>query len=164
MGAYEILPGLIGPADRALALAEIDRLVRAGASERTFPSVLRLASPPFGQALLAALQPTIERAALTPISPASCYAYVYARGAVQPLHVDTSDCPVTVSVTLDYRSRRLWPLLLVTEDDIAEITLDRGEAVLFDATRHLHCRRPFRGRSWTQLSLHYDRAADPALG
>ena len=72
-----------------------------------------------------------------------------------PLHVDGPECEVTVTITLDYDAKALWPLYLLNEKVITA-TLDKGDAFLFAATKLLHGRRVFKGESWTQATLHYE--------
>jgi hypothetical protein len=91
--------------------------------------------------------------------PTFSYLRIYEIGQSLPLHVDRAECEVTVTLTVDYKSDALWPLYLMAEDRIVDVKLDRGDALIFDGTKLRHWRRPFAGKTWTQVTFHYVLAA-----
>jgi hypothetical protein len=107
-----------------------------------------------GNYLFEKLTPKIVELVGSSVVPRYSYVRVYKEGGILPLHVDRPGCEVTVTITLDYDAKALWPIFLLTEKVISA-TLDKGDALLFDATKFLHCRRAFEGQSWTQATLHY---------
>jgi hypothetical protein len=114
-------------------------------------------SPEGTNYLLNKLAPNVSELVGSSLLPTYSYVQIYENGGILPLHVDSPECEVTVTITLDYSAKALWPLFLIT-DKVITATLDKGDAFLFDATRFLHCRRAFEGQSWTQATLHYVHA------
>lgn len=154
---FQLARGLVNAEDLSRALDLIALNVRSGEpSDGDGPArgAHCIYSPEATNYLLEKLAPKIAELVGSALSPTYSYVQIYRKGGILPLHIDGPECEVTVTITLDYDAKALWPLFIMTEK-LVTVTLDRGDAFLFDATRFLHCRRAFDGKSWTQATLHY---------
>jgi hypothetical protein len=127
---------------------------RAGDGDGANPGAYCIHSPEGGTHLLAKLAPKLVELIGSPLVPTYSYAQVYRRGGFLPLHVDGPQCEITATITIDFDADAIWPLFILSEPPLT-VKLLRGDAIIFDATRFLHCRKAFDGKMWTQLTLHY---------
>ena len=75
--------------------------------------------------LLEKLAPKVSELVGSSLLPTCAYVQIYKKGGILPLHVDIPECEVTVTITLDYDSKALWPLFFIA-DQVVTATLDRG--------------------------------------
>jgi hypothetical protein len=154
---FQFLRGLVTAEDLSLVLNDVFLQVQSGmpsAGDGPTRGAYCIHSPEATNYLLEKLAPKIAEVVRFPLLPSYSYVQIYRKGGMLPLHVDRPECEVTVTITLDYDAKALWPLYLLNENVIAA-TLDKGDAFLFAATKFLHGRRAFEGESWTQATLHY---------
>jgi len=98
--------------------------------------------------------------------PTYTYARIYRNGDVLEKHIDRESCEYSVTITLDYDGKRVWPIYF--EDKVNQnntkgemISLDIGDLILYKGQEIVHWRPKFKGEWQTQVFLHYVDAEGP---
>lgn len=154
---HSIVRRLVNEPTRAFLYAYAIRLGLAGGLKTgdSVATALHAARDPFMEALLEALQPTIESEIGLDLSPTYSYLRVYGRGDVLARHTDRPSCEVSVSLALGGAPRSPWPLWIEHRGAATRIDLLAGDGVLYKGIEIPHWREPFEGDNLVQVFLHY---------
>ena len=77
-----------------------------------------------------------------------------------PLHSDRPECEI--SITLNIQADKPWKLWVKRKGTKTRgLTLNPGEAILYQGMKYKHWRTPYTGKECMQIFLHYVRANGP---
>ena len=89
-----------------------------------------------------------------PVLPTYSYARFYKKDAILEKHTDRESCEISLTIHLD--GDKDWKFYI--EDSNGKenkIILNPGDAILYSGTILPHWRKKFKGKSYTQVFLHY---------
>lgn len=110
--------------------------------------------------LLVELTPKVSELLGEQVLPTYCYARVYSKKEELHRHRDRPACEV--SVTLNLSKDKDWEIWFQRPDGSeASIEMDPGQGALYFGCIADHWRKPFKGKEYTQVFLHYVRADGP---
>lgn len=89
------------------------------------------------------------------VIPTYNMARIYKHNTELPFHYDRESCEVTVSVHLSGDAP--WDLYIEEKvgEQAARVTLDVGDACIYDGINKMHWRYPYTGQEYINLFLHY---------
>lgn len=153
---YQKIDGLLTPDVRQLLFDYVCLRRDTGtmlAPDGRVSGANRLYCDMFTETLLAQLQPRIEAVVGCPLLPSYSYVRLHGRGAVLEPHKDreASEFAVTIAVGGD----RLWPIWFKTEAGDLEMSLEPGDAVVYEGRRLPHWRTAYDGDIQVQCMLFY---------
>jgi len=91
------------------------------------------------------------------VIPSYSYARIYLNKSVLKKHTDRDACEVSATVHLN--GDATWPIYIKTlNNDVACVTLNIGDAMIYNGIIAEHWRDEFSGTCYTQLFLHYVRS------
>ena len=115
---------------------------------------------PFSEALLILKQPIVEDAMGEALLPTYSFSRWYFNKGELPLHSDRPECEI--SVTLNIQADKAWKLWVKRKGTKTRgLTLNPGEAILYQGMKYKHWRTPYTGKECMQIFLHYVRANGP---
>jgi hypothetical protein len=119
-----------------------------------------LHNEPVARVLHGALTELVSEVVGEPMKPSYVYFASYRRGALLVPHTDRKQCPVTVSLLVDYvpdpEGPSPWPLYLDLDEGSLPVLQRLGDGLLFDGTRIRHHRPALpEGHESTSLFFHY---------
>lgn len=93
------------------------------------------------------------------VLPTYCYTRKYKKHSRLNIHLDRPACEISLSVHLDCKGDKDWPLCIQTpnKDNLA-ISFEMGDAVLYFGSLAPHWREQYNGEWYNQLFLHYVRS------
>jgi len=91
------------------------------------------------------------------LAPTYTYARIYRKGEVLEKHIDRESCEYSVTITLDFDSKTVWPIFFENNSFKDEVKLEpeRGDIILYKGQEIPHWRPKFKGNWQTQVFLHY---------
>ena len=112
--------------------------------------------------LLVDLLPHFEQASGRKLLPTYSYARMYKTGEKLKKHTDRESCEISATITLGYFGGR-WNIFMGNEDksEATEISMDVGDAVLYQGMKKHHWRKKYKGVWQAQVFLHYVDANGP---
>jgi hypothetical protein len=112
--------------------------------------------------LLDMARPSVAELVGRPLAPTYSYARLYRTGNALERHVDRGACEHSLTVHLGSEEDDDWPLWVRDRrgDDVS-VSLETGDALLYQGRELEHWREPFTGRYHAQLFLHYVDAEGP---
>ena len=111
-------------------------------------------SDPLSESMLVHLKPLVQRTTGLGLHPTYSFTRIYLPGASLPEHTDRPECEISASLTVDYRSTKLWPLILRLDGRKLPVYLDCGDMLIYRGEIP-HSRDALDGSFWTQCFLHY---------
>jgi predicted 2-oxoglutarate/Fe(II)-dependent dioxygenase YbiX len=129
---------------------------------------------PIFDSLLEHLLPTFEQVSGKKLFPTYSYARLYAPGEKLEIHTDRPACEISVTLTLGFEGN-VWPIYMADHDEtktsekrigeknkefwlknIAQISMEIGDAVLYRGQEKVHWREKYVEGQWqAQVFLHY---------
>ena len=109
----------------------------------------------FGESLLLYLQPLMEKLAARKLFPTNSVLRIYQKGGKLKRHLDRSTCEFSITLTIGYESRDIYPIWLESDNKSIAVNLERGDMMIYKGCDIPHWREEFEGRHWIQLFLHY---------
>ena len=104
--------------------------------------------------LLCEKTPEVSKIIGETVLPTYCYSRIYKNGDVLKRHTDRDACEI--SMTLHLEGDKRWNICLEDlEGNIQTITLDCGDALLYNGCVVPHWREKYEGNLYTQVFLHY---------
>ena len=110
---------------------------------------------PLMEMLLERLLPEVERAAALRLYPTYSFFRAYQRGDSLARHRDRPACEISLSLSLGYEADAAWPLWIEAPGGVVSVTLEPGDAVLYQGRECFHWRDAFEGEHAAQVFLHY---------
>lgn len=157
---YDLIPELVDKQTIKVLSVYFENVLRRGyisdQTDRNSPTKICLYADPFGETLLASLQPKIEEVCGKELLPTYSFFRVYQPGEELPVHTDRPSCEI--SVTLNIASvgeiNKIWMEKGTNEPSF--YTLAAGDAVAYKGCEIRHWREPIKeGQLVVQLMLHY---------
>lgn len=94
--------------------------------------------------------------------PTYTYSRIYRPGDVLKRHIDRPSCEISATLTLGYKSKRIWPISFEDNTGVeVSADLDVGDLAVYKGTELDHWRLPFKGEWHVQVFLHYVDADGP---
>lgn len=115
----------------------------------------------FGETLLLAAQPAIEKASGRELLPCYSFLRVYRQGSMLAKHLDRPSCEISASLTVGFEAPAPWPLGIESDGSARLVNLAPGDLLVYKGAERPHWRERFAGRYWVQLFLHYVDARGP---
>lgn len=109
----------------------------------------------YGETLLLAAQPAIERASGLELLPCYSFLRIYRRGSALPKHTDRSSCEISASLTVGADAPGSWPLGVESGGEARRVDLAPGDLLVYKGADLPHWRERLESRFWVQLFLHY---------
>lgn len=109
----------------------------------------------FGETLLLAAKPAVERASRRELLPCYSFLRIYRQGSGLAKHVDRPSCEISASMTIGFDAPAVWPLCLESNGEVRAVDLAPGDLLVYKGAELPHWRDRFTGQYWVQLFLHY---------
>lgn len=109
-----------------------------------------------GEALLAMVQPMLEKRIGVPLLP--CYSFLrfYTPESRLPRHIDRPSCEISVTLPIgQWQTPPNWPIWVESEGRDVPVNLKPGEIMVYRGAEITHWREPLSKGLWLQLFLHY---------
>ena len=110
------------------------------------------------EVLLDKIRPIIEKELKTKLVPTYSYARLYKKGDELKRHLDRPSCKISATLNLGGDK---WSIYM---DETAgknkkgkEVILNPGDLVIYPGDKFEHWRLPFKGKSCSQVFLHYNK-------
>lgn len=110
---------------------------------------------PFMESLLEMLVPKVEAITEMELYPTYSYFRVYKQGDVLKRHKDRPACEVSLTLSLGYKTEKVWPIWLEVDGTEKRCDLEPGDALLYRGIELPHWRDEFGGEHAAQVFLHY---------
>jgi predicted 2-oxoglutarate/Fe(II)-dependent dioxygenase YbiX len=178
---YVYLPDFLDKENCEQLTVELHRLVSDGMTRKDEQCPLSDAvhGASTFDSLLEQLTPYFEEASGKTLYPTYAYARIYRPGDELKVHTDRPACEISVTLTLGFDGT-IWPIYMADESadssglevigendvtfnltNIAEISMNVGDAVLYRGQVKRHWRNKFQGKWQAQVFLHYVDANGP---
>lgn len=118
--------------------------------------------PVVSEALMQHLLPFMEEKTGYALYPTYSYGRIYLKGAELKRHVDRPACEISLSLMIDERGGKPWPLYCESlSGQVVPVELSPGDLMIYKGLEVPHWRAPFEGESQLQIFLHYVRQDGP---
>ena len=107
------------------------------------------------ESLLLLLKPTFENETDLTLHPTYSYFRYYKKGSKLKSHTDRPACEISGTLVVDYHADYLWPIYLSSNGNDIEMTMNKGDLLIYKGRELPHWRKEFTGESWLQIFLHY---------
>lgn len=85
----------------------------------------------------------------------------YVEGSVLLNHIDMQNYIVSITMTIDTKLNKPWPLTYELDNQVIEVNLEPGQMLLYEGRRTPHARpEPLDGEYYTNMYVHYYPAGD----
>ena len=181
LNGYTHLPGFLDKANCQELVAELEKLVNGGKTQRDeqCPISDAVHGAPVFDSLLEQLKPYFEKASGKRLHPTYAYARMYRPGETLKVHTDRPACEISATLTLGFEGKQ-WPIYMADKGDAqtcrqhttdkgdtvflaneSEILMEVGDAVMYRGCDKYHWRNEFEGEWQAQVFLHYVDADGP---
>ena len=154
---YSVLPSLVTGSYLEHLLDHVLTVGRRLGDQGDFlvPGTPAVYGNPFTETLLEELVPRVEAETGVSVYPTYSYFRVYKTGDRLPKHKDRPACEISLTLSLGYEPDEPWPFWMEADGNPVQVSLQRGDAVLYLGAQIVHWREEFRGDYAAQVFLHY---------
>ncbi|HEY2345124.1 MAG TPA: hypothetical protein VGH80_04490 [Xanthomonadaceae bacterium] len=111
-----------------------------------------------GEVMLLDLLPVLEREAGFALVPTYSFLRFYTPESRLEKHVDRPSCEISATLTVGYKTDKLWPIFVESGGKDIGVHLDVGDLMLYKGPEVPHWREPLEHGYWLQIFFHYVRA------
>jgi len=117
---------------------------------------------PVTEATMLKIHPLMEKTTGLKLIPTYSFARVYRKGDVLVKHTDRPSCEISATLTLTYKSDKIWPIFVESPTgEEKSILLDKGDLMIYRGCERPHYRGKFEDDMWIQVFCHYVDMSGP---
>ena len=109
---------------------------------------------PTMESILLKMHKTVEENTGLGLIPTYSFARIYRNGDSLERHKDRPSCEISATITLTFDSEKIWPIFVDSNGE-KEISLDKGDLMIYRGCDVEHWRDKFCGDLWMQVFIHY---------